>query len=875
MQKKISLTIGLFAFVLLAVLVFLRSAEDHGAWRVDAARLMTSWSSQRNVSNSGQYDASQHPRAVQAPDTYLHVAWMEGVLNTATGPAYVRGQDSTWPAWQWAGPSNNIGYVQPTLAVDSAGTVHMVWSGGGNSPYEIYYAYKPSGGAWSSWQNISNDPNNSIYASIAVDSQNRLWVVYERQIAEGNHEIYMVTKPAGGTWSTPLNISNRGSEDLEPSIAVDSNDVPHVVWRNGDASPNWEILYTRYVGGSWQTPYSVSANSTPSHFGRVAADDNGNVFVVWEDEISTNRFEILHRYWNGTEWSATTQVSNATKALYPAVAVDNSCNVYVVWTDYRQSPTEAYFSYSNNCGSTWSSDENASRTSSYASFFPDVVAEAGGAAHVFWQDTIPGQLDIYYAEGTVSVGPSPTPTNTPTPIPPTATPTPTPDPAPYGWVDIIAIDPPEDRNFTRDLTVDLHFWADSDVGNQVTEMRYCNMGDCDPLPAWETFLEYHYDWELLDTGWGCEWKPVLAWFRDDQGTVSDEYADYIVYDNYLSADMVINGNNEYTSRELVMINSTDTEPDPCSGLSEMRIWDTLAPTYTHWISYFPDLYFPLSPGGPITHTVFVEYRDRAGNVGALSDTILLDTNPPYSGTPPTLNDGNPATHLIIPMTGLEAYDDESGVASVWAANYADGPWMVMAYHDPPYTYDWNLAYGGPPIEEPDLHTVYVMYEDASGYGAFPGNLSEAYESTILVSGITNIYLPLVTDAYEPGALTAPGDGAGSDLTLLVWPRQTGGGEELLLAMSTRQDRSAPREGTFQLTLPEGLRVVQAWSAYGQLLQADDRLVVSREQSWNQQSPWILVYARVEEGAADLLQVRGDLLWDDGTVSTRLLQVRPR
>ncbi|MBN1483351.1 MAG: carboxypeptidase regulatory-like domain-containing protein [Chloroflexia bacterium] len=433
MSKRAPL-FALLALVLLSAVLLWRPPTGS---LVGAAHMAASFSSAINISNSSNpgvgENASQHVRGALAADGYLHATWMEGTLNSANGPAYVRGQGSAWPLWEWAGPSNNSGYTNPTVALDSNGTVHLVWTGGGGSPYDILYASKPPGGSWSGIHNISQDESNSIYPSIAIDGQDRLWVTWETQVTEQDFEVYACSKPAGGAWEDISVISNRPGQDLEPAIVVDAADVPHVVWRNNDAG--WEIYHSRYLGGSWTTPNNLSSNGSASHYAHIAANNSGDVFVVWEDEIDgADRLQILFRRWDGSQWGSTTRVSSTpAKALWPAVAAEG-CNLYAVWTDFRNTSTETYFSHSTDCGSTWLGDENVSSNSS-SSFYPDVVAQAGGLAHVFWQDYAPGQFDVYYSVGTVSV-PTPTPsgpTHTPTwtPAPPTPTDTPTPTPPPH------------------------------------------------------------------------------------------------------------------------------------------------------------------------------------------------------------------------------------------------------------------------------------------------------------------------------------------------------------------------------------------------------------------------------------------------------------
>ncbi len=283
MRKKLLFFLGLLA--LLPVLFWLawRSRSEFTLPVVWASRVDSSFTSPYNISKSPSYNSTQHPRLVIAPDTYLHVTWMEGTLDEANGPAYLRGREGEWPQWEWAGPHNNPGYTNPAIALGGDGTVHLAWAGGGGPPYDIYYAYKPVAGSWSTPVNISNMAGNTVYPSIAVDSQGKVWVAWQTSVSDTNTEVYVAYKPSGGNWSSPVKISISSKEDQNPILVIGPGDIPHVVWRNNDT--NWEILYSKFEGGTWSAPVNVSATSTHSHFPRIAADSAGNLFVVWEDEI--------------------------------------------------------------------------------------------------------------------------------------------------------------------------------------------------------------------------------------------------------------------------------------------------------------------------------------------------------------------------------------------------------------------------------------------------------------------------------------------------------------------------------------------------------------------------------------------------------------
>jgi hypothetical protein len=688
-----------------------------------AAHVETAFTAPFNISNSAENN-TQHPRVVIGPDAYLHVAWMEGTdipYPKANGPAYAKGQDTVWGPWEWVGPHNNQGYTNPSLALDSTGGVHAVWaaSGSGYPPYDIWYTTKPYGGSWAAPVNLSNEADATVYPDIACDSLDNLWVVWQVTYSNNDTDVNGRYKPAGGDWSAVMPIANSAAQDQNPRIAFDSNNVPHVVWRNNAGlDGSWDILHSKYQGGAWSGAFNVSANSTHSHFPDVAAYGS-SVYVVWEDEIDgPDGFQILFRRWDGANWLAWEQASLSFKALYPAVSADNN-RVYTVWQDYRGGgPPEVYFCHSTDYGVTWPLDENVSQNST-SSYFPDIVAQAGGLSHIVWEDGPAGQLDIFYSRAGTPAEP------------------------PTGQVGIRAQVPPDDPAYTQQLTVTLHLTASSPAGYPITEMRLCNAGDCDPLPAWMPYTTTVPAWTLLDTPHGCEYKYVHARFKDSTGLESITATDVILYDDHVAASMVLNEDNAWTNRLTVTVISEDGEAlDPdCSGMAMMRLSQD-GVSYTPWMTFTPSAEYVLAPTGPLTRTVYAQYQDRAGNIGTFSDQIALDTTPPYSPTAPTMP--TMTAGLGVTVTDLLAYDDESGVARLWLSNHAGGSWVPFTYAPPPQSYLWSLAAGSPPPTAPVTITVYVKYEDAAGYGVYPGNFSAVMSSTIRFEGVVyGVYLPLV------------------------------------------------------------------------------------------------------------------------------------
>ncbi len=874
--------------ILLVLCTFVVTSTFIGLWLPLRITSAADWTSPQNISNA-TYGAF-NPEMAFDSQGYSHVVWYgDAEISDNWAVWYTNNRGGTWATPKKIATGASLRF--PKIEADPANGLHVVFEDHNNA--EIFYVYSTDYGVtWSAKQNISASPGKAYEPSLCTDVEGNVHAVWiDNRWAGGSLYQLTYSKRSGGTWSTPVRVQSSIGLNKNPRVTATGSGADlrlHIVFygKSSDTAPDYEyeLYYVRGTGSSWESPRNLSNSpSYASYSPDIARSTPTGLHIAWDETPPGGYHDIymVNSTDGGSTWSSALRiVINPSLSRYPAVAYGNPSYVQVVYDDNVAGNGDVFYSYYDPASGYLASPVNLANTSG-ESKESDVIANACRVG-VAWMDKGTIWNVLYITTPPTSPGPcpgTPTPTvPTATPIPPTPTPTPTPDPRPHGWVNIEAYDPPYNQNYTRQLTVSLQLSATSDIGANVVEMRVCNLGACTPLPNWIPFATGIANWTLLPTTYDCEYKWVQAWFRDDRDPPNESiaYADYIAYDNYLTATMMLNGGNPYVNRTIVMVNSVDLDgqqPD-CSGLRDMRLReDQPGLTYTLWISFQENLYFFLQPSGPLTRTVEVQYRDRAGNVGTFSDTITLDMNPPYSGTPPTLHSAT--THLLIPVTGLQAYDDESGVRNVWFANRGNGPWYSMPYHAPPYTYTWNLAYGGPPFQSPEQHYVYVKYEDGSGYGSLPGNFSPVYSSAISVSGISNIFLPLLLkDSGGLAAVLPPAPSADTGLFLLAWPQRAAPGERVLLYLVAQKVPDAAGEGTLRLTLPEGLRVVRAWSAYGRLIQVEERRVLSQERR-SRPLPWILVEAQVEEGAGRQLQVQGEMSWGENTLQAAPLWVESR
>jgi BNR repeat-like domain len=95
-------------------------------------------------------------------------------------------------------------------------------------------------------------------------------------------------------------------------------------------------------------------------------------------------------------WTAAKRLTWTSGWSYnPAIAIDSSNNIHIVWQDDTTYNYEIYFKKSTDGGTTWSASKRLTENSGWSSD-PAIAANSGGTIHVVWDDTTPGNTEIFY-----------------------------------------------------------------------------------------------------------------------------------------------------------------------------------------------------------------------------------------------------------------------------------------------------------------------------------------------------------------------------------------------------------------------------------------------------------------------------------------------
>lgn len=325
--------------------------------------------------------------ALRDPSTTADWDTPKSLLELPTvAPGFYRMRDSRTVGYDSAVPGAAGDQVRGSIAIDSSGNPHLVWSDDVSGTEQVIYV-RWNGSAW-------------VDASGGVPEAG--------------------TCETGCTYSADAVASSAGAgaDVFEASLVLDSSDQPHVTFDQFDTVDfGYDVQYTTWNGSAW-----VDADGNPGQDEIDGTSDesdapsialiNDQPAIAWEDESGSGGNDIFYRQWNGSDWVsadgttvANDNVSNnATASREPSLAVTSDGRPVIAWRDTDAS-TEIFLKQWN--GSAWVSIVNTAlladiniSDSSGSSVTPSLALMSDDTPAVAWADTTfdVGFTNVVYAQ---------------------------------------------------------------------------------------------------------------------------------------------------------------------------------------------------------------------------------------------------------------------------------------------------------------------------------------------------------------------------------------------------------------------------------------------------------------------------------------------
>jgi hypothetical protein len=255
------------------------------------ARANPTWSIQ-TVDENG--DGNGLSMALDSKDNphLCYVDYENGYYRNPRYLMYASWNGSDWSIQNVTG-DGRVGYSG--LALDSTNNPHIAYSvetGLRYGDWRLMYASR-TGEDWS----IQTVDSERGVGSLILDSADNPHIVY----GGANGELkYAVLKDSN--WSIQIVDTEEGLESTSslfesaPSLALDSNDHPHILYGYSTGNENTTVKYATWNGSSWNFQ-TVISNADVS-FGNIALDVRGYPHFTYY----TNGL-LMYASWNGAAWN--------------------------------------------------------------------------------------------------------------------------------------------------------------------------------------------------------------------------------------------------------------------------------------------------------------------------------------------------------------------------------------------------------------------------------------------------------------------------------------------------------------------------------------------------------------------------------------------
>ncbi|HJM30639.1 MAG TPA: Ig domain-containing protein, partial [Candidatus Thalassarchaeaceae archaeon] len=259
-----------------------------------------------------------------------------------------------------------------SIAIDSNDGLHVSYFKSTTSG-SLKYAYKASGSNWgSSWSTTTVDNAGGKYTSIAIDSNDKPHIVY-RDGGSSNGGDLAYAEKTSGSWSVDSPLLAAGDVALT-SIAIDSDDHIHIAYYD---SNNNDMDYYTNTSGSWANTFLENIGASTGGMDLDIAIDptTDQPGISYFDKIAT---ALKYTYYTGSSWSSATVENSADYGRFNSIAYDSLGNVHI--SHERNVDDDLYYT-SDKTGSWVSTavDTNA------AGVYTAIAVDSNDDAHIAYR----------------------------------------------------------------------------------------------------------------------------------------------------------------------------------------------------------------------------------------------------------------------------------------------------------------------------------------------------------------------------------------------------------------------------------------------------------------------------------------------------------
>ncbi len=298
------------------------------------------WNEPVNISNSTT--ESRFPSIAVDPAGVVHVVWCEEEGESGcTAIYYTRYDGATWtmPIDIIIPPEKGQTIDSFVLTADQAGALHLVWGGGSGDQIFYSQAYAPEAGSARSWRTpipIGDPMPKTTAPDLAVDRAGILHLVYTVQRGPQSGVYYTQSADNGQSWREPTQVfANLDSERMvdRARLTVDRSGGIHVSWTEYSFPENFPPLGIRYAHSedNGQTWTWPLLIDGPYDLSGLIAVGEEQIHLVWS---GTNPDRYKFHRWSADRGATWSQIFHTSEVGgfqgWPGLATDSLKQVHLL-----------------------------------------------------------------------------------------------------------------------------------------------------------------------------------------------------------------------------------------------------------------------------------------------------------------------------------------------------------------------------------------------------------------------------------------------------------------------------------------------------------------------------------------------------------------
>ena len=240
---------------------------------------------------------------------------------------------SAAPAWLPSIPLSAAANVStdPQVAMAPDGDAVAVWTSYNGARYVVQAAVRPAGGAFAAPVDLSAAGESAYDPQVAIDPAGDAIVVWSGSTG-ANYVVRATTRPAGGTFAAAVDLSAAGQDAGQPQVALDDAGGAIAVWERSNGTDSIVQAAVRPAGGTFTAPVDLSLAGRGAYDPQVALDRDGDAIAVWKRFSGTNFIvQAAVRPAGGTFAGPTDLSAAGRSAQAPQVAIDQDGDAIAVW----------------------------------------------------------------------------------------------------------------------------------------------------------------------------------------------------------------------------------------------------------------------------------------------------------------------------------------------------------------------------------------------------------------------------------------------------------------------------------------------------------------------------------------------------------------